>query len=217
MENRIYVSAITNDDEVISFKVLSNEEGPLVETEKEKEKETKHVAADKGKSVEKVVDSKYTEPLSMVLELTETPLSDEESMSIDDILKRIPEEMMLPSYTAIEPTKIKFGHVALNQSLCGSVVALNQLLLLVRSDVVVFSCNRSVLSVASGTSREGFVALLDPAAGLGDQLSTESMNMLIVTLVATTGSNGDISHTSSLGVLVKPAVGRKDDAVLYVI
>ncbi|KZV26666.1 hypothetical protein F511_34428 [Dorcoceras hygrometricum] len=31
-------------------------------------------------------------------------------MSIDDILKRIPEEMMLPSYTTVEPTQIKFGH-----------------------------------------------------------------------------------------------------------
>ncbi|KZV43621.1 hypothetical protein F511_00172 [Dorcoceras hygrometricum] len=111
-ENRIYVSAITNDDEVISFKVLSNEEGPLVETEKEKEKEkeTEPVDADKEKSFEKMIDSEDTEPLSKVLELIETHSSDEESMSIDDILKRIPEEMMLPSYTAAEPTKIKFGH-----------------------------------------------------------------------------------------------------------
>ncbi|KZV28117.1 hypothetical protein F511_27573 [Dorcoceras hygrometricum] len=30
-------------------------------------------------------------------------------MAIDDILKRIPEEMMIPSYTAAEPTKLIFG------------------------------------------------------------------------------------------------------------
>ncbi|KZV25283.1 hypothetical protein F511_38953 [Dorcoceras hygrometricum] len=42
-------------------------------------------------------------------------------------------------------------------------------------------------------------------------------SVLIVTLVAATGSDGDVSHTSSLGDLVKPAVGRKDDAILYVI
>ncbi|KZV57132.1 hypothetical protein F511_42014 [Dorcoceras hygrometricum] len=81
MESRIDVSSITNYDEVISFKVLSNEEGPLLET-----------------------------PLSKVLERTETTLSDEESISIGDILKQILEAMMLPSIMAEEPTKIKFGH-----------------------------------------------------------------------------------------------------------
>ncbi|KZV34461.1 hypothetical protein F511_21236 [Dorcoceras hygrometricum] len=35
--------------------------------------------------------------------------SDEELLSIDDILKRIPGDMMLPSVLAAEPTKIKFG------------------------------------------------------------------------------------------------------------
>ncbi|KZV34110.1 CMP-N-acetylneuraminate-beta-galactosamide-alpha-2, 3-sialyltransferase 2 [Dorcoceras hygrometricum] len=72
--------------------------------------------------------------------------------------------------------------------------------------------------------REEFVALFDPAAGLGDQLATESMtyslkiiscdqllmvrrrrfdklkrSVLIVTLVTATGSKSDISLTSSLG------------------
>ncbi|KZV35348.1 hypothetical protein F511_23817 [Dorcoceras hygrometricum] len=75
-ESRIDVSAITNDDAVFSSKVLSNEEGPLVETEKEKEKETEKDATDKGKRYE----------------------------------KQIPEDMMLPSVTAEEPNKIKFGH-----------------------------------------------------------------------------------------------------------
>ncbi|KZV26251.1 hypothetical protein F511_19827 [Dorcoceras hygrometricum] len=35
--------------------------------------------------------------------------SDEELMSIDDLLKRIPGDMMLPSVLAVEPIKIKFG------------------------------------------------------------------------------------------------------------
>ncbi|KZV47478.1 histone-lysine N-methyltransferase 2D-like [Dorcoceras hygrometricum] len=35
--------------------------------------------------------------------------SDEESMPIDDLLAQIPENMMLPSVTAADPTRIKFG------------------------------------------------------------------------------------------------------------
>ncbi|KZV22014.1 hypothetical protein F511_33223 [Dorcoceras hygrometricum] len=77
---------------------VETEKGPLVDAEKEKEK-----------NKEKTIDSSDTEPLSKVLELTEKSTSDEESMSIDDILKRIPEEMMLPFYAAAEPTKITFG------------------------------------------------------------------------------------------------------------
>ncbi|KZV14751.1 hypothetical protein F511_40823 [Dorcoceras hygrometricum] len=77
------------------------------EKEKEKkEKETKKETADTRKRDEKVNDSEDTEPLSKVLELTETSLSDEESMSIDDILRQIPEGMMLPSVLAEELTKI---------------------------------------------------------------------------------------------------------------
>ncbi|KZV41876.1 hypothetical protein F511_22792 [Dorcoceras hygrometricum] len=53
-ESRIDVSSITNYDQVISLKVLSNEEGPLVETEKEKEKE-------KEKEIEKEAADKRNE------------------------------------------------------------------------------------------------------------------------------------------------------------
>ncbi|KZV41314.1 hypothetical protein F511_21838 [Dorcoceras hygrometricum] len=105
IEKESRIDVITNYDEDSSLKVLSNEEGPLVEMEKEKEKEKEK---DKGKSVAQMLDSTDTEPLSKVLELTEKSTSDEESMSLDDILKRIPEEMMLPSFTAAEPTKITF-------------------------------------------------------------------------------------------------------------
>ncbi|KZV39023.1 hypothetical protein F511_34454 [Dorcoceras hygrometricum] len=108
-ESRIDVSAITNYDAVTSFKVLSNEEGPLVETEKDKEKDTEKEATDKRKTNEKVTDFEDTEPLSKVLELTKTSLYDEESMSIDDILRQIPKDLMLPSVMAEEPTNIRFG------------------------------------------------------------------------------------------------------------
>ncbi|KZV50350.1 dystroglycan-like [Dorcoceras hygrometricum] len=47
--------------------------------------------------------------LNKVLKLTETSVSDEESLPIDEILKQIPEDMMLPSTLAEEPTPIKFG------------------------------------------------------------------------------------------------------------
>ncbi|KZV52390.1 hypothetical protein F511_32589 [Dorcoceras hygrometricum] len=110
-ESRIYVSAITTDDPTLSSKVLSNEEKMEMETETEIEKAKDKViepAADQGLSIEKI-DSTDTEPLSKVLVLTEKSMSGEESMSIDDILKKIPEEMMLPSTMAAEPTKIKFG------------------------------------------------------------------------------------------------------------
>ncbi|KZV30985.1 hypothetical protein F511_15875 [Dorcoceras hygrometricum] len=73
-ESRIDVSTISNYDE----------EEPLVETEKEaeKEKDIEPVAAE-GMSLEKITDSEYTEPLSKVLAHTEKYMPDEESMSID--------------------------------------------------------------------------------------------------------------------------------------
>ncbi|KZV30604.1 hypothetical protein F511_16718 [Dorcoceras hygrometricum] len=73
-----------------------------------------HVEMENLKDVSSITnydEDSNTEPLSKVLARTEKPTSDEESMPIDDILKRIPEEMMLPSYIAAEPTKITFGSV----------------------------------------------------------------------------------------------------------
>ncbi|KZV45792.1 actin-related protein 2/3 complex subunit 1A-like [Dorcoceras hygrometricum] len=96
-ESRIDVPAITNYDEDSSIKVLSNEEGPLVETEREEEKEKEIELVMMGMSLEKITDSEDTEPLSKVLELTVKSMSDEESMSIDDLLVQIPGDMMLPS------------------------------------------------------------------------------------------------------------------------
>ncbi|KZV44425.1 splicing factor 3B subunit 1-like [Dorcoceras hygrometricum] len=78
----------------------------------EKNKEIVSVATEDlslTKSVATMTDSEDTEPLSKVLELTNKSKSDEEPMSIEDILKQIPEAMMLPSVTATEITRIKFG------------------------------------------------------------------------------------------------------------
>ncbi|KZV39902.1 splicing factor 3B subunit 1-like [Dorcoceras hygrometricum] len=82
------------------------------EKESEKNKEIEPVATDDlslAKSVAMMTDSEDTEPLSKVLALTDKSKSDEESMSIEDIFKQIPADMMLPSMTAAEITRIKFG------------------------------------------------------------------------------------------------------------
>ncbi|KZV22378.1 splicing factor 3B subunit 1-like [Dorcoceras hygrometricum] len=92
------------DDDMSGFKQPSK----LIETAKEIE-----TVATEDLSLAKIVammtDSEDTEPLSKVLELTDKSKSDEESMSIEDILKQILEEMLLPSVTAAEITRIKFG------------------------------------------------------------------------------------------------------------
>ncbi|KZV37564.1 splicing factor 3B subunit 1-like [Dorcoceras hygrometricum] len=62
----------------------------------EKDKEIEPVDTEDlslAKSVATMTDSEDTEPLSKVLELTDKSKSDEESMSIEDILKQIPEGM----------------------------------------------------------------------------------------------------------------------------
>ncbi|KZT76339.1 hypothetical protein F511_46636 [Dorcoceras hygrometricum] len=82
------------------------------EKESEKDKEIEPVATDDlslGKSVATMTDSEDTEPLSKALAVTDKTKSDEESMSIEDILKQIPADMMLPSMTAAEVTRITFG------------------------------------------------------------------------------------------------------------
>ncbi|KZV42524.1 hypothetical protein F511_30257 [Dorcoceras hygrometricum] len=84
-----------------------------VETETDKKEKDDDEKVEKEKEEKEKdkedIDSEDTEPLRKVLKLTETSMSDEESMSIDDLLKQIPEDMMLPSVTAEDPTKIKFG------------------------------------------------------------------------------------------------------------
>ncbi|KZV28272.1 hypothetical protein F511_26688 [Dorcoceras hygrometricum] len=89
-----------------------DKEEKVVEETKEKEKdkeETVDKEKDDDKQDKETTDSEDMEPLSKVLRLTETSVFDEESMAIDDILKQIPEDMILPSILAEEPTQIKFG------------------------------------------------------------------------------------------------------------
>ncbi|KZV26676.1 splicing factor 3B subunit 1-like [Dorcoceras hygrometricum] len=61
-------------------------------------------ATEKDKEIEPVATEDFT------MELTKkASTSDEESMSLEDLLKQIPDDMMMPSIIAAEPTKIKFG------------------------------------------------------------------------------------------------------------
>ncbi|KZV45579.1 hypothetical protein F511_27189 [Dorcoceras hygrometricum] len=55
-----------------------------------------------------VTDEEDLEPFSKVLETSVSPISDDESLTIEEHLAQIPEGMMLPSLTSAEPTKIKF-------------------------------------------------------------------------------------------------------------
>ncbi|KZV18252.1 splicing factor 3B subunit 1-like [Dorcoceras hygrometricum] len=83
-----------------------------MEKESEKDKEIELVTTNVlslAKSVATMIDSEDTEPLSKVLELIDKSKSYEESMSIEEILKQIPEGMMLPSLTTANITRIKFG------------------------------------------------------------------------------------------------------------
>ncbi|KZV15813.1 hypothetical protein F511_21636 [Dorcoceras hygrometricum] len=58
---------------------------------------------------EHVVGTAEEKEADKVLALTVKSTSDEESIPIDDLLAKIPADMMLPSVTAEEPTKISFG------------------------------------------------------------------------------------------------------------
>ncbi|KZV30486.1 splicing factor 3B subunit 1-like [Dorcoceras hygrometricum] len=65
-----------------------------------------------SKQPSKIIETAAAEKdkeIEPVLELTEKSNFDEESMSIEDILKQISEGMMLPSVIAVEITRIKLG------------------------------------------------------------------------------------------------------------
>ncbi|KZV52105.1 splicing factor 3B subunit 1-like [Dorcoceras hygrometricum] len=71
---------------------------------KQQSKIIEPTAAEKDKEIESVATEDFT------MELNEKPsTSDEELMSLEDLLKQIPDDMMVPSVTTAEPTKIKFG------------------------------------------------------------------------------------------------------------
>ncbi|KZV25635.1 peroxisome assembly factor-2 [Dorcoceras hygrometricum] len=65
--------------------------------------------ADEPAEIEKANVTEKEKETELVLELTEPSMSDEESLNIAQILQQIPEDMMLPSVTYEEPTKIIFG------------------------------------------------------------------------------------------------------------
>ncbi|KZV47943.1 hypothetical protein F511_28722 [Dorcoceras hygrometricum] len=90
---------VTTEIDVEKEKDMDTE---LVETEQKQDSETK---ANK----EPVVAKANEEEMSKETMLTKFLSTDEESMKIDHLLKQIPDDMMLPSVTAAEPTKIKFG------------------------------------------------------------------------------------------------------------
>ncbi|KZV54617.1 hypothetical protein F511_02651 [Dorcoceras hygrometricum] len=62
-----------------------------------------------AKDVATMTESEDIGSVSKPLELNVSTTSDEESMSLEDILKQIPEDVMLPSVTTAEITKIKFA------------------------------------------------------------------------------------------------------------
>ncbi|KZV50559.1 Splicing factor 3B subunit [Dorcoceras hygrometricum] len=93
------------DDNMSGFKQPSK----IIEIEKgtDKEKEIEPVVTEEL-SLEKTTDIEDTEPLRKALELTEKPsTSDKNLMSLEDLLKQIPDDMMMPSVTAAEPTEDK--------------------------------------------------------------------------------------------------------------
>ncbi|KZV44395.1 ubiquitin carboxyl-terminal hydrolase 8-like [Dorcoceras hygrometricum] len=76
--------------------VFTNESERLVETGSDTEDEMETAMKEES------------EPLRKVLETSVSPISDDESLSIEEHLAQIPDGMMLPSLTAEDPTKIKF-------------------------------------------------------------------------------------------------------------
>ncbi|KZV40559.1 splicing factor 3B subunit 1-like [Dorcoceras hygrometricum] len=96
------------DANMYGFKLPSK----IIETEEETENKDKEIepVVTAGMSLEQISESEDTTPLNKALELTEKPsTSDEELMSLEDLLKQIPNDMLMASVTAAEPTKIKFG------------------------------------------------------------------------------------------------------------
>ncbi|KZV49729.1 hypothetical protein F511_23347 [Dorcoceras hygrometricum] len=119
-----------SDDEIV-------EKEPAVETVVVKQKETtsaddvdiniEQVIAETAQLDTYVVDSDVAEGIALETDLAEpvversdditveisersTAATDEESMSIEDLLQQIPGDAMLPSVLAAEPTKIKFSN-----------------------------------------------------------------------------------------------------------
>ncbi|KZV32020.1 G-type lectin S-receptor-like serine/threonine-protein kinase-like [Dorcoceras hygrometricum] len=91
------VIRVTADEfDAPDFHVFTNEAERQVETGRDTEDEMETAMKEES------------ELLSKVLEKSVSPTSDDESLSLEEHLAQIPDGMMLPSLTAVEPTKIKF-------------------------------------------------------------------------------------------------------------
>ncbi|KZV46811.1 rho GTPase-activating protein 1-like [Dorcoceras hygrometricum] len=95
-ETERVINVIVDEFSALDFHVFTNEAEQLVETGSDTEDETETAMKEE------------LEPLSKVLETSVSPTPDDESLSIEEHLAQIPDGMMLPSITAVEPTKIKF-------------------------------------------------------------------------------------------------------------
>ncbi|KZV49970.1 splicing factor 3B subunit 1-like [Dorcoceras hygrometricum] len=84
----------------------------IIESAEEEETDIEPVDTEElslAKDVATMMESEDTGSVSKALELNVSPTSDEESMSLEYILKQILADVMLPSVTAAEITRIKFA------------------------------------------------------------------------------------------------------------
>ncbi|KZV34527.1 putative LRR receptor-like serine/threonine-protein kinase [Dorcoceras hygrometricum] len=96
------------DDDMYGFKQPSK----IIESAEEEETDIEPVDTEDlslAKDVATMMESEDIGSVSKALELTDSPTSDEESMSLEDILKQIPVDVMMPSVIAAEITRIKFA------------------------------------------------------------------------------------------------------------
>ncbi|KZV38406.1 hypothetical protein F511_27708 [Dorcoceras hygrometricum] len=101
--DRMVESGSDTDEEIITDKVTKTDVGETADGEQTVQRsDAKEKDAEPGASEERVVAKKNAEFLC-------NKPTDEELMSIDDFLTQISDDMMLPSVTAAEVTKIKFG------------------------------------------------------------------------------------------------------------
>ncbi|KZV33845.1 splicing factor 3B subunit 1-like [Dorcoceras hygrometricum] len=96
------------DDDMSGFKKPSK----IIQSAKAEETDIEPVDIEElslAKDVATMTESEDTGSVSKALELTVSTTFDEESMPLEDILKQIPTNVMLPSVTAVEITRIKFA------------------------------------------------------------------------------------------------------------
>ncbi|KZV23540.1 splicing factor 3B subunit 1 [Dorcoceras hygrometricum] len=96
------------DDDMSGFKQPSK----IIESAETEERDIEPVDTEElslDKDVATMTESEDSGSVSKALELTVSTTYDEESMSLEDILKQIPADVMLPSVSAAEITRVKFA------------------------------------------------------------------------------------------------------------